>query len=537
LFGPEKPAILALSSALIGYPCGSSAKLATRSVRIYPRRGNEKLTMSPDASPKPTLKLYSALIVLTSIAISAMLLVRLVLNFRHQYFLTHVEGVWLASAYDFIHGIFYRPLFSSLGYGGTRYFPLYFVLTGALSKPLGSLETAGIALSGAGVVVALAAVYTLLRRLRVSLLLSVAAVTSVLAVATTQQALLGAKGDSLAAALNLWGVVLCVGSTTRRIALYCAALLFTLAFATKITTVFGVGAVFVAWILARRYKEAIQLAVATACGYILVLLSMYVASGGRVFAIFRACAGGGGSLSYTLQAPLHLLSKALDVDPVFLLFLVPAAVFGLHYFHESRTDILPIYFVLVLLVTTIIFGSLGIGINHLFDLQIAAVLLLVTSISRAPGLAAPASTGLLAFALVVALVPTSQSLHGDLTRPSFPADTAEVLKRLPADERPVLAENPLIVINSNRAPYLLDPFMFRILAMKHPELAADFWGRMEHQGFAAIVLERDAATSEGKTWYTDTHFGGEFLRDLDAHYAFSFATTRSYVYTPKVVQP
>jgi hypothetical protein len=503
--------------------------------------------MSPNASPKPTLKLYSALIVLTSIAISAMLLVRLVLNFRNQYFLTHVDGVWLASAYDFIHGVFYRPLFSSLGYGGTRYFPLYFVLTGALSKPLESLETAGIALSGAGVVVALAAVYTLLRRLRVSLLLSVAAVTSVLAVATTQQALLGAKGDSLAAALNLWGLVLCVGSTTRRIALYCAALLFTLAFATKITTVFGVGAVFVAWILARRYKEATQLAVATACGYTLVLASMYVASGGRVFAIFRACAGGGGSLSYTLQAPLHLLSKALDVDPVFLLFLVPAAVFGLHYFRENRTDILPIYFVLVLLVTTVIFGSLGIGINHLFDLQIAAVLLLVTSISRAPGLAAPAflpapalavvGSGLLAFALVVALVPTSQSLHGDLTRPSFRADTAEVLKRLPADDRPVLAENPLIVINSNRVPYLLDPFMFRILAVKHPELAGDLWGRMEHQGFAAIVLERDPAISEGKTWYTDTHFGGEFLRDLDAHYAFSFATTKSYVYMPKVVQP
>jgi hypothetical protein len=505
--------------------------------------------MSPDSSLKPTLKLYSALIVLTSIAISAMLLVRLVLNFRHQYFLTHVEGVWLASAYDFIHGIFYRPLFSSLGYGGTRYFPLYFVLTGALSKPLGSLETAGIALSGAGVVGALAAVYILLRRLRASLLLSVAAVTSVLAVATTQQALLGAKGDSLAAALNLWGVVLCVGSATRRIALYCAALLFTLAFATKVTTVFGVGAVLVAWILARRYKEAIQLAVATTCGYILVLASMYVASGSRVFAIFRACAGGGGSLSYTLQAPLHLLSKALDVDPVFLLFLVPAVVFGLHYFLENRTDILPIYFVLVLLVTTVIFGSLGIGINHLFDLQIAAVLLLVTSISRAAGLAAPASlpapaptlavvgTGLLAFALVVALVPTSQSLHGDLTRPSFPADTAEVLKRLSADERPVLAENPLVVISSNRAPYLLDPFMFRILVMKHPELARDLWARMEHQGFAAIVLERDPATSEGKTWYTDTHFGGEFLRDLDAHYAFSFATTKSYVYTPKVVQP
>jgi hypothetical protein len=492
--------------------------------------------MSPETSPKPTVRLYSGLILLASVVIAAILLVRIVLNFRNQYFLTHVEGVWLALAYDFNHGVFYRPLFSSLGYGGTRYFPLYFVLTGISSKVFGSLETAGIALSAAGVLLALVGTYILLRRANVSVLLSAAAVTCILSVATTQQALVGAKGDSLAAALNLCGVLLCVSAKMRRASLYLAALLFTLAFATKLTTVFGVSAVVLAWLLSRRYKEALQLAAATATGCPVVLASMYFASGGRVFAIFRACAGGGGSLSYTLQAPLHLLSKALDVDPVFLLFLVPAAVFGLHYFRENEFDFFVIYFVLVLLVTTVIFGSPGIGINHLFDLQIAAVILLVVAISRTPSFA-EMGTGLLAFALVVAIVPTSQGLHGDLSRPSFRRDATEVLRRLPTDTRPVLAENPLIVIRSDKAPYLLDPFMFRILAMKHPELTTDFWEKMNHQGFAAIVLERDPATAEGKTWYTDTHFGGEFLRDLNANYALSFATPKSYVYIPKVMQP
>ena len=108
-----------------------------------------------------------------------------------------------------------------------------------------------------------------------------------------------------------------------------AAALFTLAFATKLTTVFGVAAVFVAWLLAKRTKEAIELAIATGVGYAIVLAAMYAGSGGRVFAIFKACAGGGGSLSYTVQAPIHLLSKALDVDPTFLFFLIPAFAFGL----------------------------------------------------------------------------------------------------------------------------------------------------------------------------------------------------------------
>jgi hypothetical protein len=492
--------------------------------------------MSPEVSRKTSDTVYSALIVVSCIAIPAMLLIRLAFNFRNQYFLTHVEGVWLACAYDFTHGVFYRPLFSALGYGGTRYFPLFFVLTGALSKVFGSLEIAGIGLSSAGVVLALVAVAVLLRRANVSLLVSAAAVNSILAVATTQQALLGAKGDSLAAALNLWGVVLCIGSKTRRLTPYFGALLFTLAFATKLTTIFGVGAVVLAWIFARRYREALQLAIATSAGCFVVLLAMYFASGGRVFEIFRACAGGGGSFSYTLQAPLHLLSKMLDVDPVSLLFLVPAAVLGLQYCRANKTDFPPIYFVLVLLVTTVIFGSPGIGINHLLDLQIAAVMIIAIAISHTPALT-EVGNGLLAFALLVALVPTSQSLHGDLTRPSFRRDTAEVLGRLPVDRRPVLSENPLIVVDSDKAPYLLDPFMFRILTMKHPELAVDLWEKMKHQGFAAIILERDPSTAEGKAWYTDTHFGGEFLRDLDVNYALSFATAKSFVYTPKGVQP
>jgi hypothetical protein len=73
--------------------------------------------------------------------------------------------------------------------------------------------------------------------------------------------------------------------------------------------------------------------------------------------------------------------------------------------------------------------------------------------------------------------------------------------------------------------------------MKQPALAADLWAKMNHQGFAAIVLERDPATSEGKAWYTNTHFGGEFLRDLEANYALSFATKKSFVYMPRARQP
>src|SRR5205814_5809414 len=38
------------------------------------------------------------------------------------------SGVWLALARDTQHGVFYRPLWDGAEYGGTRYFPMLFVL-------------------------------------------------------------------------------------------------------------------------------------------------------------------------------------------------------------------------------------------------------------------------------------------------------------------------------------------------------------------------------------------------------------------------
>ena len=176
--------------------------------------------MSPDVSPKPLLRLYSALILATSIAIPAIVLVRhhLLISETNISSPTSKASGWpvptisctvsSTARYSAPSATAAPAIFRSILFSPARY-PRFL----ALWRRQGSrfLQQAS--------VLALIAVYILLRRLNVSVLLSAAAVTSVLAVATTQQALLGAKGDSLAAALNLWGVVLCVGSQTRR-ALY-----------------------------------------------------------------------------------------------------------------------------------------------------------------------------------------------------------------------------------------------------------------------------------------------------------------------------
>jgi hypothetical protein len=498
--------------------------------------------MSSNEDSKIVLRLYSTAILGASILVPLLLLGRVVLNLRRLSYMSYIEGAWLACANDFIHGVLYRPLFGPLGYGGTRFFPLYFVLTGSLSPVFGRLDNAALILSAASVILLGYGCFVLLRRLEVSFLLSLAAVIAIMVAATTQEALLQTKGDGLAAMLNLWGLVLCVGPKDKDKNkkkpgwIYVAAVLFSLAFAAKLTTIFGVTSVVLAWAIGRRYKEASQLAVATGVGGVLVIGAIYFGSGGRAFEIFRVCAGGGGSLTYALEAPLQLIGAALQYDPIMLIFLVPATAFALTYFRRLPTEILPIYFLVVLLATTAIFASRGTLFNHLIDLHVAAVMILAYSASRNSTLA-EVGTGIIALGLVVGGAQVVMNLYYDFSRPSMRAEMQKVLDNVPSDGRPILAENAFVVLQSRKAPYLLDPYMFRVATGKYPALGIEMWDKLSHRAFAAVVLQQDASSAAGKKWYTDVHFGGEFLHDLDANYSLTYSTGQQYVYTPKPAQP
>jgi hypothetical protein len=496
--------------------------------------------MSSNEDSKIVWRLYSAVMLGASVLVPVLLLGRVVLNLRRLSYMSYIEGAWLACANDFIHGVLYRPLFGPLGYGGTRFFPLYFVLTGSLSRVFGRLENAGLILSAASVILLGCGCFVLLRRLEVSVLLSLAAVIAVLVAATTQEALLQTKGDGLAAMLNLWGLALCVGLKDKNKEkpgwIYVAAVLFSLAFAAKLTTIFGVTSVVLAWAIGGRYKEALRLAVATGVGGACVIGAIYFGSGGRAFEIFRVCAGGGGSLTYVLEAPLQLLGAALQYDPVMLIFLVPATAFALTYFRKLPTEILPIYLLVVLLATTAIFASRGTLFNHLIDLHVAAAMILVYTASRNSTLF-EVGTGILALGLVVGGAQVVMNLYYDFSRPSIRAEMQKVLDSIPSDGRPILAENAFVVLQSGKTPYLLDPYMFRVATDKYPALGVEMWDKLSHRAFAAVILQQDASSAAGKKWYTDVHFGGEFLHDLDANYSLTYSTGQQYVYTPKPAQP
>lgn len=477
------------------------------------------------------LNIHAVLIISVALILSITLIVRAFLNFRTENYLGHVEAAQLTCAFDFVHGVFYRPLVGQLGYGGTRIFPLFFVLTGSISKVLGSLETSGLILCGGSVVALVFGCYFLLRRLDVNPLLCVAAVTVILASATTQEALLRPKSDGLAAMLNIWGLALCLGANVQRRHRYLAALFFSLAFSAKMTTLFGFASVILTWFLAKRYKEVFELGFLTVLGYISVLLSIYWRSEGRVLEIFRACSLGGGSRLLFLKGPITMVRIAEQYDPLTFLFLVLGLGLFMTCLKHRPLEVIPTYFFLVLIVTAVIFGSPGIAHNHFIDLQVAAVLLFTLSTARDPSIKA-LGTSILTLSLLLGWVSTEGTLREDLRRTSFRADIQTLLGNIQDHSRPVLAENSLIVLKSGKTPYLLDPFMFRVFTLKHPELGMDLWRKMNSKEFSAIVLIRDPASIEGQMWYRDIHFGGSFLEELNSNYHFEAKLHDQYLYKP-----
>ena len=77
------------------------------------------------------------------------------------------SGSMIAMAADLHHGIFYRPIVDSLGYGGTRYAPLYFSLHAGLLALGIPIFPGAYLLSASAVVLLLLGVFFLLRELGV----------------------------------------------------------------------------------------------------------------------------------------------------------------------------------------------------------------------------------------------------------------------------------------------------------------------------------------------------------------------------------
>ena len=444
--------------------------------------------------------------------------------------LTFVSGIWLTYADDFADGVLYRPLSSERGYGGTRYMPLYFVLIGVLIRLGVAPVAAGYALTFASAGALASGVYVLTRRLAGGVLLSAFAAVAWLAFVPAQHAVATVRGDLLPAALNVWGLALVLrvlqGSGMRWLA--AAAVLFGLAFAAKLTTVFGLAAGVAALALSGRRRHAFALAGMGILAIAAVSAVTFLTSGGRWLDGMR---GAQGSLGLkALAAGVARFGKfAVDNDPfgASMWALCIAAIIPLR--RQLAIGLPCLAFLATAAATAVLFASPGTEYNHFLDLDVAAVVLLASLAAKG---AAPGGAAVLAMLTVLATggsyVFFYASDHADQYR-NVRAAAAQV----PAGPGRIMSDNALVPLAAGEHAYLPDRFMFALQRRLNPSHADDLMARLAIGRFRAVVLSRPRRdTTEWRAFY-DGIFGKTFVPVLEQEYRFVSQHGPYEVYLPR----
>jgi hypothetical protein len=476
---------------------------------------------------RPLLVISLATLVLTTIA-------QVWVGWHADSMMDDIAGNWAALAADLKNGVFYRPLYGPLGYGGTRYFPLHFVIHAGLMKAGLNVVVAGRLVELFSMAILLAGIYLLLRGLGVETWLAVGAALLVLAT-PSGQVLQDVRGDVLPASLNILGLALCVRQAPSRWRLFASSVLFTLAFAAKPTTVFGSMTLVIAFLLLRRFKMAWQFLAMTLAGYGLVLAAIYFGSQGRAYEIFRACALGGGTWKFMLRGPLRIAIEAAGARPQNgVAFLVLGFAALLAWKADWTGLIPPIFLVSTSLVSAVIMGTPGSDGNHLLDLYVASIIMFVAWLKNQPQSRMSFGICLLAATTIFVLPEQLDTLrYKTVTELSNPRDPQQILRFVGDLHKPILAENPLLCIQAGQIPYILDSNNFRVINERDPSFAEPMWKRMRGQSFSAVVLILDPQSDTGQFWYKSVHFGPGFIDELYGSYYLAARISGQFVFLPR----
>jgi hypothetical protein len=454
--------------------------------------------------------------------------------------LNHVSGAWMTLAQDLAAGTFYRPLHDpALGYGGTRFFPLAFVLHAGLVRAGLPLLPAGYALSLAAAALAVFGAFALLRAVGVPRTLSLAFASLALAGFSAQLGTSAIRGDLLPVALSALGLA-AVASRPPRGRLALAALLFALAFAAKPTSLTAPAAA-VAWLaLSRRGGRAAALALSTAALAAGVVLAADAASSGRFVALLRACASGGAGVRDVLVAPWKLLRYLAVGDPSGLV-LVAAAVAAVaaaarerlrrepHRAADSPLLLPALWLAAAGAGLLAVLASPGTGVNHLVEVEVAAAVALGAAWS-APGAASHVARLAAPVAAAAGIVGAVAMLRGDLASSRL-LEARALARTLP--QGAILSEDPLVPIAAGTRPVLLDPWMIRLAGERDPALVRGLAAEIGAGRYASIVLLRDLDDPDADAWFGQGNLGRDVVDEIRRACSRAGGIGRYHLYVPR----
>jgi len=445
-------------------------------------------------------------------------------------YLDHVSGVWLSLARDLSEGVLVRDLTSDLGYGGTRYFPLFF-------SAIAGLLTLGTPITVAGWLVAAASLVLLtIGTFRAARALGVPPWTSGVFGAAAgasyfvQQTIFEIRADVMAAAFNMWGLAFVLPAwrqpaADREYRTGAAALFFTLAFATKVTALAIPGAVTLAAVMTRRGRLGAELAGKVGAGSVVFLIVVELASEGRALAVWGACMLGGSDASMTaagffsagflagLRQSYQLAVLALvAVGALASAIVLPADSKA----RGSRAWIVPLAIWTGASATLAVTLSSPGTVPSNQVVEWIAVCLLVPVLVAAPRRRIRGLTAAIVAAVTIWMAVQDLSRAAEVPRSTSEREgvQARILRRLEALPAPVLTESALWPILAGREVIMPDPFAARVVFGSRPDLESVLLNEVRTHRYSAVILEFDPSSREGRGVYDNLHFGPTVMRAI-----------------------
>ncbi len=477
-------------------------------------------------------------------------------------YLSYVSGIWLALGKDLASGLFYRGLIGEVGYGGTRYFPLFFTIIATFLKiGLPPLAAGWMASAVAAIVLAtgLARVGRALGAPRsMTWLLGAAAIAPYF----VQQTLFEVRADVLAAGLNVWGMASIIpvwradpGDRPRTGA---AVAWFTLAAAAKVTSLATPCCVIAALVLSGRARAARRFAAGFAAGLALFFVIVEVASNGRAIDDWRACMFAGSTEGGTVAALLtgdfinlasfsHLLTILFALDAAALAAAIAVArrrratggdeASG---WRSGRSLWLPaMLFGGVTTATALALSSPGtIPSNQVAEwLQMSFIVLVwVAASDRRLTRAMSSLIAVLVLWMAVQDLVRARALwdtRGERTTWAMRDEVTRFVGLAPP-QAPVLAESSLWEVLAGRQAYLLDPFALRVVMSTHPEVRRDLESKIDAHYFSSVIFQVDPTSAEGRGYYEHVNFGWPITARILAQYRFDRQLASDvWVYVPR----
>ncbi len=448
-----------------------------------------------------------------------------------------VSGVWLTLARDLRDGVFYRAVAGSGEYGGTRYFPLFFMLIAAFMRAGIPPWLAGQLAGLCGAALMATGVFRLLRALDTHRSVATAAAMLTLSPFFVQESIFGIRVEPLAAGCALLGAAAVARHLTGAGGhLVAAAIWLVVAFAAKPVTVYAQVACVVVLALSRRRGDAAQFALLCVAFDVVLLAAIDAASQGRAFAAFRACALAGGR-AWDLLSPIALWGGL----PPLLSSKLLAATLGVAALVLLVRIRLLFSLPAVLLVTGL--GAALVALetpgtivaNQGIEPWAAAVVLIAFASTVSPfdrGLGSTLLLALLAAAVVrgpaeIARLRAVESAQRGGVFDAIAAATGGC-------RDPLLSESPLVPVVAGRRAVLLDPFAFRVAALKLPGMQDDLVSRISRREFGCVLLDFDPASPRGHAWYERIDLGTPVAQAILASYQLRGVSSGYRVYVPRL---